>query len=167
MPVTTAHLIVRGWEKKNLRISKTKKSKTNPAHACTQVHRFSQHSPADSAYLCETDVSKYVWQQRWCFRTRSFPAAPILAHACTQVHRFSEHRPADSTYLCETDVCKYVWQQEWRNPVYARRINSSALVFKSFITPILIYKFCLYLSLSWFIIKHEPSVWEARKSLSL
>ncbi len=47
----------------------------------------------------------------------------------------------------------YVWQQEWRNPVYTRRIDSSALVVKSFIAPILIYKFCLYLSVSWFIIK--------------
>ncbi len=69
--------------------------------------------------------------------------APFSAHACTQVHRFSQHSPADSAYLCETDVSMYVWQEEWRNPVYARRINSSDLVFKSFITPILIYKFCL------------------------
>jgi hypothetical protein len=113
------------------------------AHACTQVHRFSQHSPADSAYLCETDVSKYVWQQRWCFWAHRFPVAPLLAHACTQVHRFSQHSPADSAYLCETDVSMYVWQQEWRNPVYASRIDSSSLVFKSFIAPILIYKFCL------------------------
>jgi hypothetical protein len=30
------------------------------AHACTQVHRFSQHNPADTAYLYETVVSKYV-----------------------------------------------------------------------------------------------------------
>jgi hypothetical protein len=29
-------------------------------HACTQVHRSSQRTPADAAYLCETDVSKYV-----------------------------------------------------------------------------------------------------------
>ncbi len=27
------------------------------AHACAQVHRFSQRNPADSAYLCETDAS--------------------------------------------------------------------------------------------------------------
>jgi hypothetical protein len=112
-------------------------------HTCTQVHRFSEHSPTDSSYLCETDVSKYVWQERWCFWARSFPTVPLLAHACTQVHRFSPHSPEDSAYLWETDVSMYVWQQEWRNPVYARRIDSSALVFKSFITPILIYKFCL------------------------
>ncbi len=28
------------------------------AHASAQVHRFSQRNPADTAYLCETDVSK-------------------------------------------------------------------------------------------------------------
>ncbi len=33
----------------------------------TQVHRFSQRNPTDSAYLCETDVSKCVCQQRWSF----------------------------------------------------------------------------------------------------
>ncbi len=37
------------------------------AHACTQVDRFSQRNSADSAYLCETDTSKYVRQQRWRF----------------------------------------------------------------------------------------------------
>ncbi len=36
-------------------------------HACTQVHRFSQRNPTDAAYLCETDVPKCVWQQRWRF----------------------------------------------------------------------------------------------------
>ncbi len=59
----------------------------------------------------------------------------------------------------------YVWQQEWRNPVYTRRINSSTFVFKSFITPILIYKFCLYRSLSWFIIKHSHRLYLTRARL--
>ena len=74
-------------------------------------------------------------------RSRMYTGTSVLA---TQ--------PADTTYLCETDVSKYAWQQEWHNPVHGRRVDSSALVFESFITPILIYKSCLYLSLSRFII---------------
>ncbi len=30
------------------------------SHGCTQVYRFSEPNPAGPAYLCETDVSKYV-----------------------------------------------------------------------------------------------------------
>jgi hypothetical protein len=112
-------------------------------HTCTQMHRFSQRNPSDPDYLSKTDVSKCVWQQRWRFWAHSFPVAPLLAHACTQVHRFSHSNPADAAYLCETDVSKYVWKQECRNPVYVRRVDSSGLVFESFITPILIYKSCL------------------------
>ncbi len=37
-----------------------KKFKIPELYARQQVHRFSEHSPTDSAYLCETDVSKYV-----------------------------------------------------------------------------------------------------------
>ncbi len=123
------------------------------SHTCTQVYRFSQRNPTDVSYLCETDVSKCVWQQRWCFWAHSFPVTPLLIHTCTQVHRFSQRNPADSAYLYKTDVSKYVWHQEWYNPVYVSRVDSSTLVFESFITPILLYQSCLYLLLSWFIIK--------------
>ncbi len=112
-------------------------------HGCTQVYLFSPRNPTDTVYHCETDVSKCVWQQRWCFWSWIFPITPLLAHTCTQVHRFSPRNPADTAYLCETDVSKYVWQQEWHNPVYVRRVDSSSLVFESFITPILMYKSCL------------------------
>jgi hypothetical protein len=74
-------------------------------HICTQVHRFSKHNPADADYLCETDVSKCVWQQRWCFWAHSFPVVPLLTHICTQVHRFFQRNPADVVYLCESDGC--------------------------------------------------------------
>ncbi len=49
---------------------KTKKASSLPwllyeSHACPQVHRLSQRNPVDASYLCETEVSKCVWQQEW------------------------------------------------------------------------------------------------------
>ena len=66
----------------------------------------------------------------------------------THVHSIGSRNgtPTDTAYPCETDVSKYVWQEEWHNPVYVRRVDSSTLVFESFITQILIYKSCLYLN---------------------
>ena len=83
-------------------------------HTCTQVYRFSERNPTDVDYLCETDVSKCVWQQRRRFWVYNFPVDPLLAHVCTEVHRFSERNPEDTVYLCEIDVSKDVWQQRWR-----------------------------------------------------
>ena len=60
----------------------------------------------------------------------------------------SQRNPA--AYLWETDgsnVC------EVTSPSVCGCVDSSGLVFQSFIVPILICKSCLYLSFSWFIIK--------------
>ncbi len=72
-----------------------------------------KHNPEDAAYLCETDVSKCVWQQRWCFWEYIFPVVPLLTHTCTQVHRVSQRNPTDVSYLWETDLSKCVCQQTW------------------------------------------------------
>ena len=112
-------------------------------HTCTQVNRFSEPYLTDVDQVRETDVSKCIWHQRWRFWTHTLPVAPLLIHTCTQVHRFSEPYLTDVDQLRETDVSKYVWHQECHNPVYVRCVDSSGLVFESFIVPILIYKSCL------------------------
>jgi hypothetical protein len=72
-------------------------TETNPCQSWLfWVKRKKEKSKIDidsiinNAYLCETDVSKCVWQQRWRFWARSSPVAPLLAHACTQVHSLCE-----------------------------------------------------------------------------
>ncbi len=113
-------------------VDKTRRWHTSP------VPGSSLHDRSKSCHHCQTcfllDQKKnhvnFQYAPRFFVdnRARSFPVAPLLAHACTQVHRFSQRNPADSAYLCETDVSKYVWQEEWRNPVYVRRVDSSALL---------------------------------------
>ncbi len=61
------------------------------AHAYTQVYRFSQPKLAHVAELRETDVSKCVWQQGWCFWTLTLPVPTLLAHVCT--HHTIPHSP--------------------------------------------------------------------------
>ncbi len=49
-------------------------------HACTQVHLFSKPYLTDVSQLRETEVSKCVWQQIWCFCSRTLPVPPLLVY---------------------------------------------------------------------------------------
>ena len=82
-------------------------------HGYTQVHRFSPPKLAQCVHFRETDVSKCVWHQRWCFWVRTLPVPTLLTLACTQVRRFSQPKLAHYAHLRENDVSKCGWQQRW------------------------------------------------------
>ncbi len=53
-----------------------------------------------STYTCsETDISKCVWQQRWCFWTLSFPVDPLL-----KLTYLSVYDSRNDTTQCMWDV---------------------------------------------------------------
>jgi hypothetical protein len=81
-------------------------------HGCKQVYRSSQRNPSDVTYLCEPDVCKCAWQQRWCFWAHIFPSPPsslTYVHMCIGSPNSTRQTLSTSvklTYLC-------VWQQRW------------------------------------------------------
>ncbi len=104
---------------------------------CT-YHLPKRHMMSDFLYSFISCCIHYSFQ-----RDIFIPSVFVFFYTVANKHQFCLKPFSPQDYLFETDVSKYVWQQEWHNPVYVRRVDSSSLVFESFITPILIYKSCL------------------------